>query len=70
MATPSRPPSVRSSTSLAITSSFCCCSPWTFSAPMLPSTFSRRARRTLSAMILVEIDSAEMIQEKVPVASG
>ena len=70
MATPSRPPKVRSSTSLAMTSSFCCTSPWTFSAPTLPSTFSNRARRTLSAMIFADMDSAERIQEKVPPACG
>ena len=70
MAVPSRPPRVRSSTSLANTSSFCCTSPCTFSVPILPSTFSSRARRTLSAMILAEIDSADRIQDNVPVARG
>jgi hypothetical protein len=70
IATPSRPPSVRSSISFAMTSSFCCCSPCTFSLPTEPSTSSSRARRTCAAIILAEIDSAERIQENVPDASG
>ena len=70
MATPSRPPSMRSNISLAMTSSFCCCSPCTLCSPALPSTSSKRARRTCEAIILAQIEMAERIHEKVPVASG
>ena len=65
-----RLPRHRSSTSFAITSSFCWVSPWTFSVPTEPSTSSRRARRTLLAMVFPAREIAEMIHEKSPVALG
>ena len=69
-ATPCRPPRLRIRMSLAITSSFCCCSPCTFCSPALPSTSSRRARRTCAAIILADMEMAESIQDRSPAASG
>ncbi len=53
-----------------MTSSFCCVSPCTFWLPTLPSTSSRRARRTCAAIILAEMEMADSTQVSVPVASG
>src|SRR5690606_37874708 len=53
-----------------MTSSFCWGSPCTFSEPTLPSTSSRRARRTCAAIILAEIEIADSTQDSAPDASG